>query len=79
MTMQQLSKGKPAIPAPLPGNLEIEARLTLDQVSVLTGLGRTKIYAEIKSGRLPEPERRGKRCSRWRAGSLIAALNGVTA
>lgn len=67
---------KPAPAALLPTSLEIEARLTLDQVSILTGLGRTKIYAEVKAGRLPEPERRGQRCSRWRAGSVIAAMNG---
>ena len=47
------STAKPAIPAALPGNLEVEARLTLDQVSVLTGLRRTKIYAEIPL--LPTP------------------------
>ena len=70
---------KPAGPAVLPAGLEDEARLTLAQVSVLTGLGRTKIYDEIKAGRLPEPERRGKRCSRWRAGTLLEAMNGGAA
>lgn len=68
---------KPAVA--LPAGLEDEARLTLKQISVLSGLGRTKIYAEIKAGRLPEPERRGKRCSRWRAGTFVAALNGGAA
>ena len=63
----------------LPAGLEHEARLTLNQVSVLTGLGRTKIYSEVKAGRLPQPERRGKRCSRWRAGALLAVLNGAAA
>lgn len=73
------SDGKPTKPVALPAGLEAEARLTLDQVSALTGLGRTKIYAEVKAGRLPQPERRGKRCSRWRAGTLIAAMNGGAA
>lgn len=67
---------KPTIPAQLPAGLENETRLKLEQVAVLTGIGRTKIYAEIAAGRLPEPERRGKRCSRWRAGDIIAAMAG---
>jgi predicted DNA-binding transcriptional regulator AlpA len=62
--------------APLPMGLEMEARLTLSQVSTLSGYGRTKIYAEIKAGRFPEPERSSARCSRWRAGSVIAAMKG---
>jgi len=70
------STRKPAAAAVLPAGLEDETRLTLAQVSMLTGLGRTKIYAEVRAGKLPEPERRGKRCSRWRAGTLIAAMNG---
>jgi predicted DNA-binding transcriptional regulator AlpA len=62
--------------APLPNGLEHEARLTLPQVSTLTGWGRTKIYAEIKAERFPEPERSGSRCSRWRAATVIAAMTG---
>lgn len=67
---------KQSTPALLPASLENETRLKLDQVAVLTGIGRTKIYAEIAAGRLPAPERRGKRCSRWRAGDIIAAMSG---
>lgn len=62
----------------LPKGLELETRLTAAQSFKLTGIKRTKFYSEIKAGRLPEPERRGKRCSRWRAGSLIDAMNGLS-
>ena len=64
-------------PATLPPGLEGEARLNLPQVSALTGWGRTKIYAEIKAGRFPQPERSGARCSRWRSGTVIAVLNSA--
>lgn len=66
-------------PATLPAGLEREARLTLDQVATLTGKRRTKIYAEIKAGTLPQPERSGKRCSRWRAGDLLDAMAATKA
>jgi predicted DNA-binding transcriptional regulator AlpA len=62
--------------AAMPFGLEHEVRLTLAQVSTLTGWGRTKIYAEIKAQRFPEPERSGARCSRWRAGTVIDAIGG---
>ncbi len=65
--------------ASLPSGLEREARLTLAQVSTMTGWGRTKIYAEIRSGNFPEPSRSGKRCSRWRAGDVIETLSKVGA
>lgn len=61
--------------APLPEALQQETRLKFYQVSALSGLGRTKIYALIKDGVFPAPERRGKRCSRWRAGDVIEFLN----
>ncbi len=58
----------------LPETLHPEQRLNLQQVSILTGLGRSKIYDDIKHGRFPEPERSGKKCSRWRAADVLAHL-----
>jgi prophage regulatory protein len=54
--------------------LHPEQRLKLQQVSALTGKGRTKIYAEIKAGAFPAPERDGPRWSRWRAADVLAYL-----
>lgn len=59
----------------LPATLHPEQRLKLEQVSALVGKGRTAIYALIKSGEFPEPERDGPRCSRWRAGAVLEHLN----
>ncbi len=59
---------------PLPEVLNREQRLRLSQVSILVGRGRTGIYKLINEGRLPEPERDGPRCSRWRAGDVLDAL-----
>ncbi|MDN8615483.1 helix-turn-helix transcriptional regulator [Variovorax ginsengisoli] len=61
--------------AELPQILNPEQRLKLAQVSILTGKGRTAIYADMKAGRFPQPERDGPRCSRWRAGDVLDHLN----
>jgi prophage regulatory protein len=61
--------------ATLPETLHPEQRLKADQVFTLVGYGRSKTYAEIAAGRFPAPERRGSRCSRWRAGDVLAWLN----
>lgn len=58
----------------LPPGLESEARLKIEQVSTLTGWGRSKIYQEIAEQRFPAPERRGARCSRWRAADVLEWL-----
>ena len=60
----------------VPTDLGAERRLKFEAVSELTGMGRSKIYALLKSGEFPQPERYGKRCSRWRAGTVIDFLNG---
>ena len=60
----------------LPSDFAAEQRLKFEQVSELSGMGRSKIYALMKSGEFPQPERYGKRCSRWRAGTVIDFLNG---
>ena len=62
----------------VPIGLEAEQRLTFGGISALTGMGRTKLYSLIKSGKFPPPERYGQRCSRWRAGTVIDFLNSAT-
>lgn len=71
---QTKTRAKREAPA-LPTHLEGEVRLRVAQVCALTGYGRSKLYAEISAGRFPEPERRGQRCSRWKASTVLATLN----
>lgn len=61
----------------LPAQIHEEMRLTSEQAMQLTGRGRSKFYADVKAGKLPQPERDGPQFARWRAGSLIDALNGA--
>ena len=55
----------------IPPAFQIEQRLTLGQVMLITGMGRTWIYRQIAKKEFPEPERAGRRCSRWRAGDVL--------
>lgn len=61
----------------LPEALGVEVRLKIEQVSALVGWGRAKIYSEIREQRFPSPERRGNRCSRWRAGDILDWLHAT--
>jgi prophage regulatory protein len=63
-------------PIALPETIHPEQRLKLPAVQALTGLGKTKIYAAIKAGNFPAPERDGPRCSRWRAADVLGYLQG---
>lgn len=58
----------------LPPVFHPEQRLRAEVVFALTGWRRSKLYSEIRAGRFPAPERDGKRCSRWRAGDVLLAL-----
>lgn len=58
----------------LPPVFHAEQRLRFAVVAALTGWGRSKLYSEIRAGRFPSPERDSTRCSRWRAGDVLAAL-----
>jgi predicted DNA-binding transcriptional regulator AlpA len=58
----------------LPPTLHAEQRLSIVQVEALVGSKKTRIYAEIKAGEFPEPERDGPRYSRWRAGDVLEYL-----
>ncbi|MBN8511191.1 MAG: hypothetical protein J0L57_21595 [Burkholderiales bacterium] len=61
--------------ARLPEHLHPEQRLTAAQAMQLSGRGRSRFYEDVKRGALPQPERDGPRFVRWRAGTLIEALN----
>lgn len=60
--------------AVLPTTLHPEQRLKLAAVEALTGTKKSKLYAAIRAGQFPAPERDGPRCSRWRAGDVLAHL-----
>ena len=59
----------------LPAQIHPEMRLTSEQAMQLAGRGKSKFYADVKAGKLPQPERDGTYFARWRAGTLIDALN----
>lgn len=65
---------KHAYDGALPPVLHPEQRLNYAQTCALTGWGRSKLAAETKAGRFPQPERDGRRCTRWRAGDVLAFL-----
>lgn len=52
-----------------------DALLKLRQVSLMTGLSRSSVYALLKRGKFPEPVRLGKRCTRWRLPSIEGWIN----
>ena len=60
----------------LPAVIPDEMRLTGEQAMRLTGRGRSKFFKDVKDGVLPPPTEKSGRFVRWRAGDLIAALNG---
>ena len=51
-------------------DLPNEALIPLSVVMDVTGRRTTSIYSDIKQQKFPPPERWGKRCSRWRVGSI---------
>lgn len=51
-----------------------DALLRLPTVQHLTGLGKTTIYALVARNEFPQPIRRGRRCTRWRAAEVTAWL-----
>lgn len=74
MQTESTQDRKPRSAAPLPADLAAERRLKLAEVSAITGLGRTWIYAALGRGEFPQPTRHGLRCTRWRAGDVLAWL-----
>lgn len=57
----------------IPESLHPEQRVKLGVVEALTGRGRTSLYGEMKASidPFPQPERDGRRCSRWRVGDVL--------
>ena len=74
-----MAKARGAALTELPQTLHPEQRLTAAQAQQLTGKGKTKFRDDVRAGKLPQPERDGPRFVRWRAGSLIDALNNGSA
>lgn len=72
-----MGKRRGAALSVLPAVIHPEMRLTAEQVMQLRGCGRSKLYADVRAGKLPAPERDGPQFVRWRAGTLLAALNGA--
>lgn len=60
----------------LPPVIHPEQRLTIQQVCLLRGCGRTKLYADLQSGKFKLPLERDGRTVRARAADVFAALNG---
>jgi excisionase family DNA binding protein len=54
--------------------LQGDRGITLEEVKTRTGLGKTKIYAMIKSGEFPAPAKFG-RASRWSEIAVNRALS----
>ncbi len=52
--------------------------IRLPQVRELTGLGRSTLYARIKSGGFPAPVNIGVRAVAWRADAVIAWIDSRT-
>ena len=51
-------------------DLPDEAFITINLVCDVSGKRTTSIYAAIKDGQFPPPERFGNHCSRWRVGEV---------
>jgi len=52
-----------------------EKRLSAKEVASLLGIGLSTLWKWLGEGRIPQPERYGARCTRWRFGTLIDHLN----
>lgn len=60
----------------LPPVIHRAQRLTIDQACILRGCGRSKLYDDIKSGKLKVQIERDGRYVRIVAGSLLDAMEG---
>lgn len=67
------AKAKARQEQPLHAAQIADALLKLPTVQALTGLGKTSIYARIRTGEF-KPVRLGKRCTRFRAADIQAWL-----
>jgi prophage regulatory protein len=51
-----------------------DALLRVPTVVTLTGISKTTIYSKVAIGEFPRPVRLGHRCTRFRAGDVVAWL-----
>lgn len=56
-----------------------DQRLTVQEVAALAGIGVSTVWKFVTEKRLPAPQRYGKRCTRWRRGAVLDALDNGTA
>lgn len=54
-----------------------DALLKIQTVQAITGLSAPTIYRKVAAKDFPEPVRLGTRCTRWRAGAVMAWLQAV--
>jgi predicted DNA-binding transcriptional regulator AlpA len=64
---------KPRFKQPVEAASNPAALLYRETVQALVGMGRSKLYAEIRAKKFPAPVKLGY-CSRWKAGDVIAWL-----
>jgi predicted DNA-binding transcriptional regulator AlpA len=77
MNSQQTSSNLPHNARPVPNPISPEQRLSVKEVAVLLSRSVSGIWAAVKSGNFPPPERYGSRCTRWRWGTVLDHLNQV--
>ena len=51
-----------------------DAQLKGETVAALTGRGKSTLYAMVRAGKFPAPNKHGLRCTRRRAGDVTAWL-----
>jgi len=51
-----------------------DALVNISVVSAITGLSASSIFRKTTAGQFPEPVRMSSRCTRWKAGSVMAWL-----
>lgn len=56
-----------------------ETLLRLPDVEKIVGLKKSKLYNLINDGSFPKPIHLGKRSVRWKASTVYAWVNGLTA
>ncbi len=56
----------------LPTNISPDQWRSVKSVAAFYDIGTSTVWKWVKEGRLPPPVRFGKRCSRWKYGTLLA-------
>ena len=56
---------------------EADRLLSLPEVLELTGVGKTKVYMDVKRGIFPAPVKVGVKSVRWRASELQEWMAGL--